>query len=335
MRAYVLRQYGGADAALLMDVPVPSLRPGDVLIAVRAAGLNPVDYKFRQGKLRVIYRPRLPLVLGNEVAGEVIAIGEKVTHFSTGDRVFARVEKDRLGAFAEQVAVDEACVARMPADLDFATAAAVPLAALTALQALRDELGVKAGQNVFISGGAGGVGTFAIQIAKWLGARVTTTASPRGEALVRALGADEVIDYTAVDPGKIEKKFDAGLDLVGGDVLGQMMGNRQAGKEAGLGGGRARTADRAARSRGQQVPGGSLLACQFRRQAARAPGWDHLSISLHAPERARSRPARFPDRARNRSRRHRQDIRVRRDRRSVRLPRKRTGQGQGDDPILA
>src|SRR5207237_2865216 len=167
--------------------------------------------KFRQGKLRVVLRPRLPFVLGNELAGEVITVGRDVKRFRVGDRVFARVAKDRAGAFAEQACVDEDHAALMPRTLDFTTAAAVPLAALTALQALRDELAVKPGQNVFISGGAGGVGTFAIQIAKWLGAHVTTTASPRGEALVRSLGCDEVIDYTAQDISKIASRFDAGF----------------------------------------------------------------------------------------------------------------------------
>jgi alcohol dehydrogenase len=136
--------------------------------------------------------------------------------------VFARVAKDRGGAFAEQACVDEDHAALMPRNLDFTTAAAVPLAGLTALQALRDELGVKPGQKVFISGGAGGVGTFAIQIAKWLGAHVTTTASKRGEALVRSLGCDEVIDYTTQDISKAGGRFDAGFDLIGGKTLEQM-----------------------------------------------------------------------------------------------------------------
>jgi alcohol dehydrogenase len=163
-------------------------------------------------------------VLGNELAGEVIAVGSDVTRFRVGDRVFARVAKDRAGAFAEQACVDEDHAAPMPQELDFTAAAAVPLAGLTALQALRDELGVGPGQKVFISGGAGGVGTFAIQIAKWLGAHVTTTASKRGEALVRSLGCDEVIDYTAQDLSKAGGKFDAGFDLVGGNTLEQMFG---------------------------------------------------------------------------------------------------------------
>ncbi|HEY2527033.1 MAG TPA: NADP-dependent oxidoreductase [Xanthobacteraceae bacterium] len=222
MRAYVLRYYGGPEGSELMDVPAPAPRPRDILVQVRAAGLNPVDFKFRQGKLRAIVRPKLPFVLGNELAGEVIAVGSDVKRFRVGDRVFARVAKDRAGAFAEQACIDEDHAAHMPASLDFPAAAAVPLAGLTALQALRDELGVKQGQRVFISGGAGGVGTFAIQIAKWLGAHVTTTASKRGEALVRSLGCDEVIDYTAQEISKVGRQFDAGLDLVGGESLRQM-----------------------------------------------------------------------------------------------------------------
>jgi NADPH:quinone reductase-like Zn-dependent oxidoreductase len=205
-----------------MDVPAPTPRPRDILVEVHAAGLNPVDYKFRQGKLRAILRPKLPFVLGNDLAGEVIAVGSDVKRWRVGDRVFARVAKDRAGAFAQQACVDEDHAALMPRNLDFTTAAAVPLAGLTALQALRDELGVKPGQKVFISGGAGGVGTFAIQIAKWLGAHVTTTASKRGEALVRSLGCDEVIDYTTEDISEAGGRFDAGFDLIGGKTLQQM-----------------------------------------------------------------------------------------------------------------
>src|ERR1700737_2727075 len=222
MRAYVLKYYGGPEGALLMDVPAHTPRPRDILVEVRAAGLNPVDFKFRQGKLRAILRPKLPLVMGNELAGEVIAVGSDVKRFRVGDRVFARVAKDRAGAFAEQACGGEDHAAHMPRDLDFTAAAAVPLAGLTALQALRDELGVKPRQRVFISGGAGGVGTFATQIAKWLGAHVTTTASKRGEALVRSLGCDEVIDYTSQSISKAGGRFDAGFDLIGGKALKQM-----------------------------------------------------------------------------------------------------------------
>ncbi len=224
MRAYVLNSYGSADGSRLTDVPAPVPGTHDILVRVRAAGLNPVDFKFRQGKLRVIYRPQLPFVLGNELAGEVIAVGSGVKKFSVGDRVFARVRKDLGGGFAEQACVAEAYAAHMPKNIDFATAAAVPLAGLTALQALRDELGVGPGTRLFISGGAGGVGTFAIQIAKWLGAHVTTTASKRGEALVRSLGADEVIDYTSQDISQFGRIFDAAFDLIGGETLDKTIG---------------------------------------------------------------------------------------------------------------
>jgi NADPH:quinone reductase-like Zn-dependent oxidoreductase len=224
MRAYVLEHYGGPEGARLVDVPAPTPGPRDLLVDVRAAGLNPVDFKFRQGQLRPIWRPKLPFVLGNELAGEVIAVGRDVKRFSAGDRVFARGAKDSSGAFAERACVDEDHAALMPRDLDFTAAAAVPLAGLTALQALRDELALQPGQKLLISGGAGGVGTFAIQIAKWLGAHVTTTASKRGEALVRSLGCDEVIDYTTADLSTAAGRFDAGFDLIGGTTLQQMFG---------------------------------------------------------------------------------------------------------------
>jgi len=188
-------------------------------VQVRAAGLNPVDIKTREGKLKVIRRYPLPVVMGNEIAGLVASVGSGVTRFSVGDRVYARLDKDNMGGLAEQAVVHEDHLAKMPASLEFEAAAAVPLAALTALQALRDELRLENGQSVFISGGAGGVGTFAIQIAKHLGAKVATTASPRGEALVRRLGADVVIDYTHQRFEEVLHDYDGVFDLLGGDNL--------------------------------------------------------------------------------------------------------------------
>ena len=222
MRALILSRYGGSEHTALTDLPEPSPRAGEILIRVHAAGLNPVDYKTRAGALKVIRNYRLPIVMGSELAGVVEAIGPGVMRFAKGDRVFARVDKNIMGAFAEYAVAHEDHAARMPASLDFLSAAAVPLAALTALQALRDELHLTAGQRVFIPGGAGGVGTFAIQIAKHVGAHVSTTASPRGEALVKRLGADVVIDYLRE---RFEDKlsgYDCAFDLIGGDTLARL-----------------------------------------------------------------------------------------------------------------
>lgn len=219
MRALLLTKYGGPDAAVLGEAPKPVPGAGEVLIRVRAAGLNPVDFKTREGKLKAIKRYPLPAVMGNELAGVVEACGADVSRFAPGDRVFARVAKDAMGAFAEYAVQPEDVIAPMPASIDFETAAGVPLAGLTALQALRDELQLNPGSLVFIPGGAGGVGTFAIQIAKWLGAEVTTTASPRGRELVERLGADVVIDYTTQQFEDHVSGMDSVFDLLGGNTL--------------------------------------------------------------------------------------------------------------------
>lgn len=188
---------------------------------MRAAGLNPVDFKTRRGDLKLVQRYPLPAVMGNELAGEVVDRGEQVRAFQLGDRVYARVAKDAMGAFAEFAAIEEEHASLMPAGLDFASAAAIPLAALTALQALRDELKLARGQRIFISGGAGGVGSFAIQLARHFGAHVATTASPRGDAMVRRLGAETVVDYTREQPQAVLSGQDAAFDLVGGASLEQ------------------------------------------------------------------------------------------------------------------
>lgn len=215
----MLTRYGGPAAAELREVPVPAPGPGELRVRVHAAGLNPVDYKTRAGQLRVIYSPRLPVVLGNELAGTVDAVGAGVTNFRAGDRVFVRVDRGAMGAFAEYACVRADLAAAMPASLDFTQAAAVPLAGLTALQGVRDELKAGPGARLFIPGGAGGVGTFALQLARQFGATVATTASARGEALVRRLGADVVIDYTRERFEDVLKGYDGAYDLVGGDTL--------------------------------------------------------------------------------------------------------------------
>lgn len=224
MRALLLTRYGGPEAAELRTVPRPAPGAGELLVRVRAAGLNPVDFKTRDGKLKVIQRYALPVVMGNELAGTVEAAGAGVIRFAAGDRVFVRVPKGSMGALADYAVLPETVLAAMPPALDFEAAAGVPLAGLTALQALRDELHLKPGSRVFIPGGAGGVGTFAIQIAKWLGAEVTTTASPRGRDLVERLGADVVIDYTKQDFSDHVRDMDGVFDLLGGETLVKSFG---------------------------------------------------------------------------------------------------------------
>jgi len=219
MRAFMLTRYGGLDAMELGNAPKPSPGPGEVLIQVYAAGLNPVDFKIRQGMMRAIQQYPLPIIAGCELSGVVVATGSGITHLAEGDCVFTRVDKKRLGAFADFAVVREELVAKMPSSVNFTTAAGIPLAGLTALQALRDELGVRSDQKIFISGGSGGVGTFAIQLGKWLGAHIATTASARGEALVRKLGADIVVDYTREDFDQVLHDYDGALDLIGGDAL--------------------------------------------------------------------------------------------------------------------
>lgn len=203
----------------LREVPEPAPSDGEILIRIRAAGLNPVDCKIRDGKMRLLNRLDLPMVAGSELSGVVDGIGTGVTRFAVGDRVFARVDKTKLGAYAPLAVVDETLVAKMPKALDFADAAGLPLAGLTALQALRDELAVTAGDRVFISGGAGGVGTLAIQLAVRMGAKVATTASPRGEELVRSLGAETVVDYRRQNFEDLLVDYDGAFDLTGGQDL--------------------------------------------------------------------------------------------------------------------
>lgn len=219
MRAYVQVRYGDASAMELRDLPEPVAGDGEVLVRVHAAGLNPVDIKLRQGAQRAVNRLALPRVAGNELAGVVEAVGRGAERGRVGDRVCARTDVSALGAFAEYVAVPEDLVVAMPDSWDFTEAAGLPLAGGTALRAVRDELAVSDGDRVFVSAGAGGVGSFAIQLAKWRGAHVMTTASPRGEELVRSLGADEVVDHTRVRFREVLRDVDAAFDLVGGKVL--------------------------------------------------------------------------------------------------------------------
>jgi alcohol dehydrogenase len=208
----------------LDDRPEPEAGPEDLVIDVRAASLNPIDFKLRERKVWPVIRPRFPLGLGCDVAGVVRAVGASVVdRFAVGDEVCARLERNRMGGLAERVVTAAGGgVAPKPRRASFVEAAALPLAGLTALQALREIGRLEAGQHVLIHAGAGGVGTYAIQIAKILGLRVTTTAGARNAELVRALGADEVIDHAGADAGarlaEVSRRvpFDGVLDTLGG-----------------------------------------------------------------------------------------------------------------------
>ncbi|MCC7111955.1 MAG: NADP-dependent oxidoreductase [Deltaproteobacteria bacterium] len=199
MKAFMLDRYGSKVALRSGEVGDPELRDDDVLVRVHAASVNVLDSKIRSGELKLILPHRLPLVLGHDLAGVIERAGAAVKHFRPGDEVFARPADLRVGTFAERIAVQEGDLAKKPKCLTMVEAAALPLVGLTAWQALVEVGQLKEGQKVFIQAGSGGVGTFAIQLAKHLGASVATTTSSANVELVRALGADVVVDYKKED----------------------------------------------------------------------------------------------------------------------------------------
>lgn len=235
MKAAFIRCYGGNEVVELGELPEPQAGPGELLVEVHAASVNPVDFKIRDGLLKPILPFRFPLILGNDLSGVVQAVGAGVTRFRTGDAVYARMDKRRIGAFAEFAVVAEADAAQKPANLTHVEAAAVPLAALTAWQALFEVGGLNhhaplsplagrgagergAAQKVLIHAGSGGVGTFAIQFAHHAGATVAATAGARNAGLVRGLGADIVIDYKTQRFEDVVGDCDLVLDTQAGDI---------------------------------------------------------------------------------------------------------------------
>ncbi|WP_395398669.1 NADP-dependent oxidoreductase [Arthrobacter sp. UC242_113] len=217
MRAFVVTKY--KEPLREADVPEPDVGEQDVLVQVQAAGLNQLDEKIRAGEFKQVLPYKLPLTLGNDLAGTVIRVGDKVRGFKPGDEVYARPDKARIGTFAERIAVAEADLALKPASISFEEAASLPLVALTAWQALVERGNVQPGQKVLIHAGAGGVGSIAIQLAKHLGATVATTASAANAEFVRGLGADTVVDYRAQDFEQLLQGYDLVLDSLGGRNL--------------------------------------------------------------------------------------------------------------------
>lgn len=215
MKAFLLDRYGKTNTTRMGEAPVPTLGERDVLVQVHAASVNPVDFKIRDGDLKLVLPFRLPIILGNDFAGVVAQAGAEVTRFRPGDAVYGRPDKTRIGTFAEFIAVREEDVARIPATATMLEAASIPLVGLTAWQALVERAHVQPGQQVLIHAGSGGVGTFAIQLAKHLGATVATTTSTKNVEWVKQLGADRVVDYTKEHFEDVLRDVDVVLDTLG------------------------------------------------------------------------------------------------------------------------
>jgi len=212
MKAFIVNRYGKKEKLQLTEIAEPVVKETDILVQVYAAGVNLLDAKLRNGEFKMILPYKTPFILGHDVAGVVTKVGSGVSKFKVGDEVYARPADHRIGTFAELIAMNEKDVALKPKNLSMVEAASVPLVGLTAWQALVEKAKLKKGQKVFIQAGSGGVGTFAIQLAKHLGATVATTTSTANIDLVKSLGADIIIDYKKEDFETILKDYDVVLN---------------------------------------------------------------------------------------------------------------------------
>ena len=217
-RAVVIEEYGHADQLKESKVTLPELGKHQVLVKVKATSVNPIDWKLREGYLAQMMPWDFPIILGWDVAGEIAEVGSEVKDWQVGQAVFARPETTRFGTYADYTIVDDHLLAKKPDSVSFEDAAAVPLAGLTAYQALFTHGKLKAGEKVLIHAGAGGVGIYAIQLAKNAGATVITTASEKNHGLLKELGADQVIDYRTTDFSEVLEDIDLVFDTMGGDV---------------------------------------------------------------------------------------------------------------------
>lgn len=229
MKAARIHAYGAASEIRIEDAPRPTLNDDDVLIRVVATSVNPVDWKIRKGYLKSFIPYEMPLIMGWDVSGVVEQTGPAVTRFKPGDAVYSRPDIRRNGAYAEYVAVRESEIAFKPATISHVEAASLPLVSITAWESLFTTAGLTAGQRVLIHAGAGGVGSIAIQLAKAKGAQVIATASAAKSALVKSLGADEVIDYRSQDFSKLATDMDVVFDTVGGEVQEKSWGTLKPG----------------------------------------------------------------------------------------------------------
>jgi NADPH:quinone reductase-like Zn-dependent oxidoreductase len=219
MKAYIVDRYGKDSPLRAGEVPAPVVGDRDVLVEIHASGVNPLDTKIKDGEFKLVLPYKPPFILGNDLAGVVVQVGRTVRRFAPGDEVYGRPGTDRIGTFAQLIAVNEDDLAIKPASLSMAEAASLPLVALTAWQALVEKANVQPGQKVLVHAGSGGVGSIAIQLAKHLGAYVATTTSTNNLDWVRDLGTDLVIDYRRQDFATAVRGYDMVLDSLGGETL--------------------------------------------------------------------------------------------------------------------
>ncbi|MBP2836691.1 NADP-dependent oxidoreductase [Dickeya parazeae] len=219
MKALMFKEYGKADNIAFGEIPRPEIQPNDILVKVHAVGLNPIDYMIPKGTFKPVLKFTLPATIGSDLAGVVESVGSRVTRFKPGDAVFASIFDMGIGALADFAVVPESAAAHKPVNLDFVQAASIPMVGLTSWQALKERAHLKPGQKVFIPAGSGGIGSFAIQLAKQLGATVGTTTSTGNLELVRRLGADEVIDYKKQEFEEILQGYDVVLGTVRGNHI--------------------------------------------------------------------------------------------------------------------
>ncbi len=218
MKAVVIEQYGDENQLQLKEVPDPVPGPKQVVVKLKATSINPIDWKLREGYLKQMMDWEFPIIIGWDAAGVITEVGDEVTEWKIGDEVFARPDTTRFGTYAEYTAIDDHLLAPLPTGISFEEAASVPLAGLTAWQALFDHGQLKAGEKVLIHAGAGGVGTLAIQLAKNAGAHVITTASSKNAEFLTSLGADEVIDYKTTSFVDVVSDVDLVFDTMGGEI---------------------------------------------------------------------------------------------------------------------
>lgn len=218
MKAMVIEKYGKVPLRMV-EMFQHEIDEYEVLVDIHAASINPLDFRIRNGEVKLLINYKMPLVLGNDFAGVVTKIGRKVTGFKVGDEVYGRPRESKIGTFAEYIAVHEDDIALKPTNVSFEEAASIPLVGLTSYQALHEILQLQKGQKILIHAGGGGVGTFAIQLAKLMGATVATTASEASRELVQSLGVDEIIDYKTKQFENILENYDAVFDTLGGESL--------------------------------------------------------------------------------------------------------------------